>query len=210
LAVAVAGVALCACGNSNPPATSTTTTTVLTTQPTSAIWPFVGDGVRYVTPVAAARSFAVDYVGMTSPLVESFARTDARSGLVTVQPSATGPVTTVHVSRVVGDNSWWVTGATTPDIQVTSPTALQIVNSPMLTRGSSLAYEAVVNVVLRADGSLTPLKKTTVMGGGDVMRPFSGSVSFTKGSPNAGAVTYLIVSAKDGAVSEATVVRVRY
>ena len=184
---------------------------MLTSQPATAIWPFASDGVRYVTPVAVARSFAVDYVGMTNPLVGSFTRTDARSGQVSLQTQLSGPVTTVHVSRVISDASWWVTSANTANINVVTPGALQRIHSPMAMHGTSTAFEAVVNVVFRVDGTVHPIAKGVVMGGSmGVMGPMLGSLRFTAPHASAGAVTFLTVSARDGSVSEATVVRVRY
>lgn len=184
---------------------------MFTSQPAAAIWPFASDGVRYVTPVAVARSFAVDYVGMTNPLVGAFTRTDARSGLVSIRTELSGPVTVVHVSRVAHDVSWWVTSSSTKDINVATPTSLERLLSPMTARGTSTAFEAVVNVVFRVDGTVVPIARGVVMGGSmGVLGPFRGTLNFSASHAIAGAVTFLTVSAKDGSVSEATVVRVRY
>ena len=47
-------------------------------------------------------------------------------------------------------------------------------------------------------------------GGGDQLRPFSGDVAFRAPSKPAGAITLVELSAADGAVRKATVVRVRF
>ncbi len=117
----------------------------------------------------------------------------------------------MHVSRLTNDVSWWVTSASSPEILVSSPNSLQVVHSPLATSGSSTAFEAVVNVVLRMDGSMSAIADDTVMGGSIAgMGPFNGSIRFSGTSSGAGAVTYITRSAQDGSIIEATVVRVRY
>ena len=56
---------------SAPTTTSTTTSATTTTTPapdvTSAVWPYAASATRYTDPVAAARGFAVDFVGFSAP-----------------------------------------------------------------------------------------------------------------------------------------------
>jgi hypothetical protein len=208
-----AGMLISACGSSTSAQKSTTTSTsaVLTQQPRSAIWPFVSDAVRYFTPQAAVRSFAQQYVGIPTPLIGNYVRRSARNGSVSIQSRAAGPVTTVFVCRVTGDLTWWVTSATSPDIHVTTPSNLQVIHSPVSTSGSSTANEGVVNVVFREDGSVVPIAKRIVMGGSNGgLGRFHGILTIPSTTRVGGAVTYLTLSAKDGSINEATVVRVRY
>ena len=126
-----------------------------------------------------------------------------------MQGTATGPVTTVIVRRL-GD-SWWVLGASTPNIQLTSPAARSTISSPVRLQGTSTAFEATVNTEIRADGSTQPIGTGIVMGGANgELGPFDGTLSFSAPTANAGALTLLTRSAADGTVSEATVVRVRF
>ncbi len=195
-------------------ATSTTapTTGVATTLPVdtaTAVWPCTSSATRYSDPVSAARGFATDDVGFTNPVVGAFRPGDSRSGEVPVQAVATGSVTTVLV-RQLGD-SWWVLGASTPNIQLSSPGALTAISSPVRLRGSSTAFEAIVNAQVSQDAGTEPLGTGTVMGGANgQMGPFDGTLAFSRPSTASGAVTLLTRSAKDGSVVEATVVRVRF
>lgn len=128
-----------------------------------------------------------------------------------MRASATGAVTTVMVRQLDTSNTWWVLGAASPSIQVTIPAALAVVSSPLTMAGQSTAFEAVVNVELRADGSLTSVFSTTVMGGSmGVMGAFTKSVSFVAPAASGGALVFRTYSAKDGHVLEASVLRVRF
>ena len=191
--------------------TSTTTTTGVNAQPLEAIWPFANTATRFADPFSAAVSFAHDYLGMNQPLLSAFQRGDARSGEFSLRASATGPVTTVMVRQLSADNTWWVIGAACADIVVTSPHALAPITSPVTLTGSSTAFEAVVNVELRQDASLVPIVRTTVMGGGNgVMGPFTKSVTFARPVARYGSLVFRTLSAKDGSVIEASVLRIGF
>lgn len=191
--------------------TTTPTTTTTAAQSLTAIWPFATSPLRFTGPVAAARSFAVDYLGFTAPIVGAFQAGDARSGEVQVRSSARGAITTVFVRQLDATNTWWVLGCSTGNLQITRPSALEVLTSPFTITGQSTAYEAVVNVELRVDGSLTPIVKTTMMGGSmGVMGPFSKVISFVKPTVPGGALVLKTYSAKDGSVVEASVLRVRF
>ncbi len=175
----------------------------------TAVWPYASASTRYTDPIAAARGFATDFVGFTNPIVGEFRQGDARSGEVPVQPDPSGPETTVFV-RQLGD-SWWVLGAATANIRLSSPAALASITSPVRLQGTSTAFEGTVNTQVRQDGATEPIGTGIVMGGGNgVMGPFDGTLAFSPPSAPAGALVLLTVSAKDGSVSEATVVRVKF
>jgi hypothetical protein len=203
-------------GDSHPTAATSSTganPTLPTTTPvdtSTAMWPVASSTTRYGDPVSAARGFATEYVGFTDPVVGEFRQGDTRSGEVPVQATATGPVTIVLVRQL--DDSWWVLGSSTPNIQLTSPAALATITSPVHLRGTSSAFEATVNTQVRQDGVTEPLGRGTVMGGSNgAMGPFDGTLAFATPSPgSAGALVLLTLSAKDGHVSEATVVRVKF
>jgi Immunoglobulin-like domain of bacterial spore germination len=201
-------------GTSTDTAGPSTTTTTLTptTSPvdtSTAVWPFASSTTRASDPVAAARAFATEYVGFTKPVVGEFRQGDARSGEVPVQAKATGPITTVLVRRL-GD-SWWVLGASTPNIQLSSPAALTAISSPVRLQGASTAFEATVNTEVRQDGSTQPLGTGIVMGGANgQMGSFDGTLAFERPSVASGAVLLLTRSAENGNVAEATVVGVKF
>jgi len=201
------------------PATTAPATTV-TESTAEAVWPWAASATRYSDPVAAARGFATDLVGFTSPVVGEFRQGDARSGEVDVRPRADRPPTTVLVRQING--SWWVLGSTTADIQVTAPAGGATITSPVTMAGTSTAFEATVNVHLVADGAANtpasagapaaPLASTFVMGGsmGDLL-PFTGSLDFASpGAETSGALVFLTFSPEDGSVVNATTVRVHF
>ncbi len=191
---------------SAPPSTVPVTAPVVTA---TAVWPYASATTRYADPVAAARGFATDFVGFTNPIVGEFRQGDSRSGEVPVQPDPSGPETTVLV-RQLGD-TWWVIGAATADIRLTSPKALASITSPVRLQGTSTAFEGTVNTQVREDGNAQPIGSGTVMGGGNgTMGPFDGTLAFSPPSAPSGALVLLILSAKDGTVSEAAVLRVRF
>lgn len=203
-------------GDSTPNATTSTTganPTLPTTTPidtSTAVWPVASSTTRYSDPVSAARGFATDSVGFNDPIVGEFKQGDARSGEVPVQATTTGPVTTVLV-RQLGD-SWWVLGSSTPNIQLTSPSALATISSPVHLQGTSTAFEATVNAQVRQDGVTEPLGTGTLMGGANgTMGPFDGTLEFSAPAPgSSGALVLLTRSAENGDVTEATVVRVKF
>jgi hypothetical protein len=190
--------------------TSTTITKALA-QPGAAIWPYASTITRFTDPTMATRQFAADYLGFTSPLVGAFHSTTTGSGQVPVKASRSGVTTTVSLRRFTSSNTWWIIGATSPEIVITAPSIMQTISSPVQLAGRSTAYEAVVNVQIRRDGSLAAITRTTVMGGSmGVMGPFSKTVAYVVPTAAGGAVLLRTYSAKDGHVLEATAVRVRF
>ena len=215
------------CGSSTPSSSTTTsatsattsttsssapsTTTSPTAQPATAVWPFASGSTRYSDPVAAAKGFAVTYLGFVNPLVGSFKQGDSRSGEVNVQPGKNGAVTTVFVRQLGSDNSWWVLGAATAHLVISQPKALAAITSPVTIAGTSTAFEGTVNVEIRQDGTLAPLTTGIAMGGANgTMAPFSKAFPFPAPSASAGAIVLLTRSARDGNVSEASVQRVAF
>lgn len=205
----LSGLVLASCGGSTTP--TTTTVPVLHSQPHDAVWPYFNDGVRYITARAVALGFAQTYIGMSSPTTENVTSVGATAGTVTVRPYVGGPVTSVKVYEDVSRKTWWVSGSTTADIRVSEPQPGSVVHSPLHTAGTSTAFEAVVNVHVRADGLSTPLVSSVVMGGSNgVMGNFTKDFAFDTTTSAAGAVVFSVRSAKDGSVIEATVVRLHW
>lgn len=203
-------------GTSSTPTTSSTTTTAVVTttipaQPDGAIWPLASTSTRFATPLLAAQTFALDYLGFTDPVVEPFQAGDTRSGEVPVRSGLSGAKTTVLVRQVASDDTWWVIGAIAPDIVISRPSALETISNPVHLKGTSTAFEGVVNVEVRQDANLVPLVRTTVMGGSmGVMGPFSATVPYKTPTSAAGAIVMYTRSAKDGSIVEASVLRVAF
>lgn len=199
---------------SDPGSSSTTEPTTTTTPPpspsaTSALWPAPGSSVRFTTPEAAARSFATEFLRFDDPQLEAFQAGDSRSGEVPLRPRANGPVTTVLVRQVGAGADWSVLGAVTDNIDITAPAAMTEITSPVRVAGRALAFEGNVQVEVRVDGG-GPIGAGFVTGGGDVMRPFEGSIGFeTPGEP-LGALVFFTESAENGQVWEAVAFRVAF
>jgi len=205
-----------------PPASDTTDTsdTSESTEPTftstlteeelaTVVWPYQDTSRRFDDPVAAASSFATDFLGFDEPLVGELQQGDQRSGEVEIRPDADGPVTTVLV-RQLGDDSWWVLGSSTADVTVAEPEAGATVTNPARVAGSARAFEGNVEVLVHEDGSTEPIGTGNVTGGGGgEAAPFEGTVDYEPGSPRWGAMVFRTTSAEDGRVWQATVLRVR-
>jgi hypothetical protein len=190
---------------------SPTTTAAPADDTATAVWPIASSSTRYASPADAARGFAVELVGFTDPVVGELRQGDSRSGEIDVAPYAAGPVTTVFVRQLGSDDSWWVLGSATANIQVSAPEALAVVRSPVALAGTSTAFEATVSVQLREDGGATPLGEGIVMGGANgEMGPFTGSLEFRAPTQASGALIFFTLSAEDGRVLEASVLRVHF
>jgi hypothetical protein len=160
--------------------------------------------------VAAARAFALDFVGFSDVVAGPFRAGDARSGEVEIRDKGTGPATTVMLRKLGTDGSWWVIGAATEYISVTSPGAGEDIASPVTVSGSAHTWEGVVKVEVRQDGSREPLGSGVVTGGGDMMRPFSGSIAFSTPTQPYGALVLVSHSGENGQIVQASVQRVAF
>jgi hypothetical protein len=193
-----------------PAATTTTVTPTTTAAPgedtSTAVWP-IATGIRYDDPVALASAFASGYLGFEHPVVGTFRAGDSRSGEVEVRPETTGPATTVLV-RELG-SAWFVLGAATMGIDVAQPRAGADVSSPVLVAVQALTFEGAVAVEVRDDTG-NVIGTGMVTGGGDILRPFSGRISFDHPATARGAIVFLTRSAKDGAVWQTAVVRIAF
>jgi hypothetical protein len=191
---------------------STTSTTEAPTRPAAeqALWPVESSTVRYSDPVEAARGFAVELARFNRPIVGTFRAGDNRSGEVEVRAAARGPVTTVLLRRLGSDDSWWVIGATTPNIELDAPAPGSTVSSPLRLSGRARAFEGTVNVALREDGNAVPLAAGFVTGsGGGQLGPFTGEIAFSRRPAQArGTLVLFTESAENGQVWEAVAIRV--
>ena len=176
----------------------------------TVIWLYQDTSQRFSDPSAAVYSFATDLLGFTDPIIGEFAAGDSRSGEVEVRAAENGPATTVSV-RQLGDDSWWVLGAQTPDILLEQPESGATVSSPLQVTGRSRAFEGTVDVAVLRDGDTEPIGSGFVTGGAnEQLGPFSGEVQFDPADAEWGALALTTTSAEDGRVWQATVIRVRF
>jgi len=167
---------------------------------------------------AAAAYFLRTEIGMRKPVAMRFKPTGEGTGEVGVYPGEGGEggqplanaVTVVRLKRQAG--GWEVTGTRSPSVRVTEPRAGAVVTSPIRLAGSAHAFEGTVGVAVHDNrlGKDQTLGESFVTGGGDVFRPFTGTVSFQRPSTTTGWVVFFVSSAADGQVTEATFVRVRF
>jgi hypothetical protein len=191
-------------------ATETSTTEPGQPDFAAAVWPQEGNPT-FDDPVAAARSFAVDYVGFRDPIMGEFQAGDARSGEVELRAIATGPATTVALRQLGADDKWFVLGASTADIEIDVPRANSTVSSPMRVLGRARAFEGTVLVEARDDEASEPLGRTAVTGSGSgELGPFTGEITFAVPRTRHGAIVFATESAEDGRRLQATVIRVAF
>jgi hypothetical protein len=151
---------------------------------------------------------------MPEPVSDGVAgETESGSAVVDVRArERTRMVTHVQLRQLGTDGPWTVIGSLADNIHVSMPEPMQVVGSTIALAGSSTAFEATVNVEVRevGDGTGEHLGETIVMGGGGgELEPFTGEVTIEASHQAAGAVIFKTLSAEDGAVMEATVVRVQ-
>ncbi|OHV39307.1 hypothetical protein BCD49_11450 [Pseudofrankia sp. EUN1h] len=174
------------------------------------------EGTNAVAGVYAARQFLADVAGMTDPAGTAFRVVGADNAEVDVYPRSENgapvkaAVTTVSLRR--GTASWSVTGAATATIVVDEPARAATVVSPLRVRGRALAFEGTVAVQVLGgpEAAVKRLGEGFVTGGGDVSRPFEGSVSFSPRPSERGWVVFAERSARDGSVWRLTAVPVLF
>lgn len=207
----------CATSTTTPPAATTSAPTtkvsVVPNDTSTAVFPTEASTARFQDPVAAATAFATDYAGFVDPVVGLYQAGDSRSGEVELRSTTAGPVTTVFVRQLGPDNSWWVLGATTADINLSEPVWFASISSPVALKGTSSAYEGTVSTQVREDDNSHPLGEGYVTGGSMGMGPFDGTLTFTKPTKKYGALMLYTKSQEGtdaGHTREVGVLRIRF
>jgi hypothetical protein len=171
-------------------------------------------------PDRAAKAAAVAFMrelGMRDPVAASYRKTGAATAEVGLHPRAgeggrlLDTITTkVQLHRYT--NGWVATGARADTIEVEQPLPFSRIPSPVSVSGMSVAYEGTVHVTVTEDrrGADRVLGKGFVTGGADSLGPFSGQVTFTRPTGDAGWVVFTPDSGADLGVFTATAVRVRF
>jgi hypothetical protein len=197
-----------------PPATPAPTEPPVTEPPPGegtalAVWPAAGTAEGFADPVEAATSFATEFLGFSDPVVGEFMAGDSRSGEIELRAGEVGPVTLVLLRQLGDDDSWWVLGSEAENIEVETPEAGAVIQSPLVLEGSALAFEGTVDVELRADGLVEPIATGFVTGSGPPEAgPFEGSIEFDDPAVEAGVLVLISRSSEDGSVLEASTRRV--
>jgi len=210
----------CSAGNrpdhttaSGTPATTATARdrTVDSSTPTQTVRPSTAEAV------ATAVAYMRREVGMRDPVAGPFRWTGPTTGQVDVHPRfgegqqpLSGPITVVSLKRLA--STWYVLGTQTSTIRVTQPEPSAHIASPVRVAGRALAFEGAVQVQVTQDryGKDILLGSGSVTGGGDMLRPFDGQISFRAPTGTTGSIIFAELSAANGEVSRATVIRVRF
>jgi hypothetical protein len=167
--------------------------------------------------VATAVAYLHREVGMRDPVAGPFRWTGPTTGQVDVHPRlgeghqpVTGPITMVSLQRLT--KVWYVLGTQTTTIRVTQPASSARIASPVRVAGRALAFEGTVQVRVTQDryGKDILLGSGVVTGGGDVLRPFDGQISLRPPASATGSIIFTELSAANGDVLRATVIRVRF
>jgi hypothetical protein len=191
-------------------ATTTTTVAFEGVDPDAPVFPDPTTSQRFEDPTALALAFVRDFIGFTDPVVGDFHQGDSRSGEVEVRAFADGAPTFVAV-RQLEDDHWYVVGASTDSIRLSTPDVGDTLTSPQPLEGQAYAFEGTVAVRLFADGVQEPIGETFVTGRGDgVLGPFSGEIEFTNDTgATHGVLVLYSESGEDGAPIEFSAIRVR-
>lgn len=211
----LAAIGLGGCGDDDAPeggaATGTTATATTTpgtgtapTAPTAAdqaVWPAPGS-MDQGDPVAVARSFVTDYVGLEDPALSAYRAGEPRAGEVEVyRRSEDGRVLDTVVSvislRQLDGRRWSVTSAQTDQVELETPETLDVVRSPLVVRGRGRGFEGNVVVELRPAFATAPLAREPVTAGSaGTLEPFTARLAFTP--PDGTATGALLVRTGSG------------
>lgn len=189
------------------PPTTTTVPAPESPPPGSAVW----TAPAGLTPQGAAKQFARVFLGMTTFVVGEYQGGDSRSGEVEIRPSSReGAPETVVLLREIVDGRWSVIAAIARDIRVNEPATGHVDGTPPIhVSGEGRAFEGTINVEVRTEEEV--LGKGFVTASGDAnYGPFAGDIDYRKPAKRiAASVVFLIHSAEDGSVIQASAVPIQ-
>jgi hypothetical protein len=172
--------------------------------------------------VATARSFLARQLGMTDMVAGPFRSTGARAGEVGFRHKygegrrllpQTGPyAVVVRLQRLHA--GWWVLGVDGRSIQITSPTRLQRIGSPLTVRGTAEVYEGTLYFKVTQDrpGPDLLLGQGFVDGRTSTQPGDLGTLRFRRPASTAPGWVIFYDAANDGSngIVQATMVRVQF
>jgi hypothetical protein len=172
--------------------------------------------------VASARSFLARQLGMTNMVAGPFRSTGARAGDVGFRHKygegrrllpQTGPyAVVVRLQRLPA--GWWVLGVDGRSIQITSPTRLQRIGSPLTVHGSAEVYEGTLYFKVTQDrpGRDLLLGEGLVDGRASTQPGDLGTLRFRQPAGTAPGWVVFYDASSDGSngIVQATAVRVQF
>src|SRR5215217_8709671 len=204
------------------PAASPAAASDPTTSPTSPP-PRTPDGSgEAAKAVATARAFLARELGMTNMVAGPFRSTGARAGEVGFRHKygegrrllpQTGPyAVVVRLQRLPA--GWWVLGVQGRSIQITSPTRLQRISSPLTVRGTAEVYEGTLYFKVTQDrpGRDLVLGQGFVDGRASTQPGDLGTLHFRQPASTGPGWVIFYDAANDGSngIIQATMVRVQF
>jgi hypothetical protein len=199
------------------------TTSPAATTPTTPKTPQTPDRADGAKAVATARAFLARELGMTEMVAGPFRSTGARAGEVGFRHKygegrrllpQTGPyAVVVRLQRLPA--GWWVLGVQGRSIQITSPTRLQRISSPLAVRGTAPeVYEGTLYFKVTQDrpGRDLVLGQGFVDGSASTRPGDLGQLSFRQpaGTGPGWVVFYDASSDGSNGILQATMVRVQF
>src|SRR5215217_525579 len=195
------------------------TTSPTPTTPKNPDTPDRADGAK---AVATARAFLAHQLGMTELVAGPFRSTGARAGEVGFRHKygegrrllpQTGPyAVVVRLQRLPA--GWWVLGVDGRSIQITSPTRLQQISSPLAVRGSAEVYEGTLYFKVTQDrpGRDLVLGQGFVDGRASTQPGDLGTLHFRQPASTGPGWVIFYDAANDGSngIIQATMVRVQF
>jgi Immunoglobulin-like domain of bacterial spore germination len=169
---------------------TTTSTTVPPPAPATpvldqALWPDPA-GELFTDPVAAVRSFVQAVIGVDDPPLSEFRATEPGAGEVDLfRVTEDGRTmdrvaSTISVRQLDGEH-WFVTMASSSDVQIATPEPGAEVTSLVAVTGQGHGFEATIVVSLRARTARAEVLANAVTNGGagEALEPYSARLSFT-------------------------------
>ncbi|HYH58475.1 MAG TPA: Gmad2 immunoglobulin-like domain-containing protein [Thermoleophilaceae bacterium] len=180
----VAAAVFTGCGDDDEPAE--TAPTAPPAAATEALWPPSGEGSG--DPRATARSFVEEYIGIENPALSEFRETEPGVGEVTVHRRGEDgraletEVAALALRRLDGE-TWSVISAHSPEVEVTQPSARDVITSPVRVAGRGRGFEGNVVIEVRDEYAVDPLAQRAVIAGSmGKLEPFSAKLPFDPGT----------------------------
>jgi hypothetical protein len=159
---------------------------------------------------AAARAFAIEYLGMTDPFVEE--GEEPLPQPISVRATERGPETLIWTEQPT-PGRFVITSVASPNLHFTSPGAGGSISSPLTVAGLGRAFEGTVQIEVRQDGQLfgQNLGATFATGSaGPDLGPFEATLTIDPPTTQHGSIVLWVASAEDGTTLEATVIPIRF
>ena len=187
---------------------ATTTSAAAQVDTTTAVFPFAEDDTRFEDPMDLAVAYAERYLGFADPTYSDFMQGDSRSGEVVVRPAADGPDTLLLLRQL--DETWWVLGAVSDQIQIDVPETGAVLVSPVAVTGQAGAPEGELSLELWTDAAAEPLAMASAPVGTDALQAFEATLTFAMTPATEDGALLARAYGPDGGVWAASVLRVHF